>query len=332
MKSRCCVILCCVLGAVACDKVKSLAAKASSTVWQKITAAGGTGKSVVIPVDPVLQKLVDQTAEGVIFRKDLPFPTRLDVRTTERTELSGRLSHSSALGQQVAAAAGTQTTITHFERSANQVRYTLEKSGVELPPPATPEAAKHAPAAPGEPAPPLPPPVTFRKSGKAWVADNRSDFHAAALARELAPVFDQLLIENALASRPLWFAKHRFKLGDELVVTGKLLPMLLLGEATGSLTLKLESFEPLDGHPCAVFALTGDYRRKQVPNIEGAPRDEDVTIQSGKVWLSLIYPVILRQELDTIQSGQAGGHGGLVIRSQGSCKVSLARAWKRLEP
>ncbi|MEI8039078.1 MAG: hypothetical protein WCJ14_11875 [Verrucomicrobiota bacterium] len=333
MKTRGGVILCCVLGAMACGKVKSVVVKAATDARQKIAGSVGTSKSAVAPaiaVDVELQKLVDQTAEGAIFRKDLPFPTRLDVRATERSELSGRFSQTSPLGRQAAAAKGTRTKITHFERAGDQVRYTLEKSDLELPPPATSEAVKQAPPALAEP--PLPPPVTFRKTGKSWGADHRADFHAVALAQELAPAFDQLLIENALAPRPLWFAKHRFRIGDELVVSGKLLPMLLLGNATGSLTLKLESFEPVEGHPCGVFAVTGDYRRHQVPDLTGSLSDEDVTIQTGKLWLSLIYPVIIQQELDTIQSVQAGGHDGTVIRSQGACKVFLTRAWKRLEP
>jgi hypothetical protein len=84
------------------------------------------------------------------------------------------------------------------------------------------------------------------------------------------------------------------------------------------------------GHPCGVFSVTGDFSRKQFPDFDGNFTDEDVTIQSGKIWLSLIYPIILKEELDTIQSFKSGGQGGLVGRGQGTVKVSVEREWKAL--
>ncbi len=46
----------------------------------------------------------------------------------------------------------------------------------------------------------------------------------------------------------------------------------------------------VDGHPCAAFSVTGDYSRNQFPDFEGVFTDEEVTIESGKLWLSLIHP------------------------------------------
>ena len=321
------------LATVACDKAKSLAAKAATAVQEKITASASSGKSAApSAVDAELAKLVDQTAEGTIFRKDLPFPTRLEVRTTSRVEMTGRVTQSSAFGKQASALNGTKTTRSKLTRDGNQVRYVLEQSSFELPQSATPEAGKKTPPNPSQPPPPPNPPVTFRKTGNSWGPDKRVDFRAAALAKELSPVFGQLLIENALASRPLWFAKHRFKIGDQLVVSGELLPMLLAGNAKGTVKMKLAAFENVEGHPCGVFSVTGDYSRKQTPDFEGTFSDETVTIQSGKIWLSLIYPVILKQEFDTIQTDSSGGQGGLVTRSQGAGKVAVTRAWTRLDP
>ena len=127
--------------------------------------------------------------------------------------------------------------------------------------------------------------------------------------------------------RSLWFAKHRFKVGDQLVVTGESLPMVLAGDAKGSITLKLESFDAVEGHPCGVFSVSGNYHRKTA-DFTGTITNEDVTIESGKFWFSLIYPVILRQEIDTIQSAKGGGQGGLMSRSQGAAKISVTHAWK----
>jgi len=335
MSARLPTLLLVVVCAVSCDKAKNLAAKAMTGMKESIAAKGAGSKSAT--VDAALQKLVDQTPQGAVFRKDLPFPSRLEVTTTRRHEISGRFYQTSAIEKRANLPNGTRILITRFERTDDQIRYTREQSAFQ--PAADPPSAgkKSAPAAGKKTVPTqineaTVSPATFRKTGNFWRADNPADFRAAALAQELTPVFDQLLIENALASRPLWFAPRRFKVGDPLVVTGDTLPMLLAGDAKGSLTLKLESFGVVEGHPCGVFSLTGDYKRKSFPDFEGHFSDEDVTIQSGKIWLSLVYPIILREELDTIQTLKSGGRGGLVSRGQGSVKVSVTRVWKCLDP
>lgn len=330
MNARLIAILISVLATVACDKVKTLVGKATEAMKDQISSKSVTQEAVT--VDPELQKMVDQTAEGAIFRKDLPFPARLEVRTTRRHEMSGRFSQTSAIEQRSEAVKGTQLTITKLERAGNQVRYTLEQSSFSLPTPDNPEAAKKTSGGALEQVAPAARPITFSHTGKAWRSDDSDGFRAAVLSKQLSPVFDQLLVENALAARPLWFAKRRFQIGDQLVVTAETLPMLLAGTAKGSFALKLESFEPVAGHPCGVFSVTGDFSRKQFPDFEGNVIDEEVTIQSGKLWLSLVYPVILKEELDTIQSYKSGGRGGLVARGQGAVKISATRAWKRLDP
>jgi len=349
MLARLIAILLACLTAVSCDKVKSLAAKASAAGKGHTTAKGTSGESSADKVDADLQKLVDQTAEGTIFRQDLPFPTRLDVRTTRRAEVSGRVFQSSDLGKGSAPFKGTQMTISKLELRDSEVCFTLEQASISQPvidtpaPPAKDPVKKDLakkdpvmkdPAAkisnePVEKVAPPEAPVTFRKSGNTWLAKDRTDFRTASLAQKLSPVFDQLLAENALIPRPQWFAKqHRFKVGDQLVVTDQFLPMLLAGNAQGSCTLKLESFDAVEGHPCGVFSITGNYHRK-IPDFSGTITDENVTIESGKFWFSLLYPVILRQEMDTIQSSKGGSQGGLMSRSQGTAKVSVTHAWKR---
>jgi hypothetical protein len=294
----------------------------------KERVAARTGGADAAEADAELRELVDQTPEGAVFRKDLPFPARLEVHTTRRQEWSGRLYQTSAIERRVEPLNGTRTSVMKLERAGNQVRHTLEQSAFNIPSPDNPEGAGQALADPLQAIAPTPQPHTFRKHGNAWKADSGSGFLTAALAKDLSPVFEQLLIENALAPRTLWFAKKRLKAGDQLVITGNSLPMLLAGNATGSLTLKLEAFEPADGHPCGVFSVTGDYKRRQVPDFDGVFTDEDVTIQSGKLWLSLIHPVILREELDTIQTIKSGVKGGQTVRIQGAIKVSVKRAWK----
>ena len=315
---------------VSCEKVKNLAAIAKTAIEQKLKSKGGANQ--LRQSDAALQKLVDQNADGVVFRKDLPFPSHIKVQTTIRHEMSGRLSQTSAFGKQATVRNGTRTSITQLELANHQVRYTREKTTLTQPVPAPKDGKKPTPDARVEEVTPAIPTVTFHKSDKSWQADASNDFRSTVLGKQLTPVLEQLLLENALAPRPLWFAKRRFKIGDQLVVAGPSLPMLLTGSAKGSFTLKLESFDPIEGHPCGVFSVTGDYTRKHFPDFDGNFIDQDITIQSGKFWLSLIHPLILKEEADIIQTQKSNGHDGLLERGQGSVKVSVTHAWKRIDP
>jgi hypothetical protein len=315
------------LGSFSCDKAKQLSDQARAAMEAKIAkAAGESGDTAT---DPELQKLVDQTSEGVIFRKDLPFPTHVEVKTTTVHQLSGRTFQSSEIETQASVVKGTQTSVTLIERQGDQIRHTMEQSTFADP---VPEGADDSKKPVVRNLAPASQPRIFKKSGSTWKADASAGFRGAALSSQLAPVFDQLIIENALAPRSLWFSKTRLKIGEQLTVTGKTLPMLLEGNAKGSLSLTLESIGSINGHPCGVFAVKGDYSRKQVPDFEGVLTDEEVAIESGKLWLSLIYPLVLREEYDAIRSYRVGGSGSPGSRGQGSVKVSVIREWKVTSP
>ena len=319
-----------------CERARHLATESYETVKNRISSGISARKDGKI--DPELQKLVDNTAEGAVFRKDLPFPTRLEVRTTRSSEISGRFIQSSAIEKRSESLTGTRIHVTKLERASNQVRYTLEEAGFSVPAPkdakakkGSKEEKKNVPD-PLKEIPASAKSVTFTKTGDSWKAGQIDGFRAAMLAKELTPVFDQLLAEFAIAPRPLWFGKRRLKPGDQVIVSGDTMPMLLAGKAKGTLTLTLESFEGVAGHPCGVFKINGEYSREEFPDFEGIITDEEVTIQSGKIWLSLLYPVLLREELETIQTIKSGPMGGTVGRGQASFKVSLKREWKRLDP
>lgn len=329
MSARLIPLLILAIASVSCDKVKNLTASARSALEQKIKPTSGATRAT--PADPALQKLVDQTADGAVFRKDLPFPSHIKVQTTVRHEMVGRLAQKSAFGKQAAVRNGTRTSVAQLELAKRQLQYTREKSTLSLPALAPKDGKKTDPDARIEEVTPAIPTANFHKSDKVWQADASNDFRSTVLAKHLCPVIEQLLLENALAPRPLWFAKRRLKIGDQLVVAGSSLPMLLTGAAKGSFTLKLESFDQVEGHPCGVFAVTGDYSRKHFPDFDGNFIDEDITIQSGKFWLSLIYPLVLKQEAEIIQTQKSSGQGGILEHGQGSVKVSVTHAWKRLD-
>ena len=302
--------------AFSCDKFRNLANQADP--------------SADIKPDPALQKLVDQTPEGVIFRKDLPFPGKFVVKATNTQELSQRLVQSSAIENQASVVKGTRTTVTRTERDGDHIRYSLIESTFAEPVIDQAKNSKEAKKPVVKQLAPASNPVVFRKVGSVWKADNSEGFRAVSLSQNLSPVFDQILVDYALAPRALWFGKKRFKIGDQLVVSDKSLPMLIAGNAKGSLTLTLKSIEAVKGHPCGVFEVTGNYERKQAPDFEGVLTDEEVAIRSGKLWLSLIHPLVIKEELDTIQSTRTGAQGNAATRGQGSVKVTVTREWKQL--
>lgn len=311
------------LASFSCDKVKDLATQAKSAVEKHVTnSSGGT------TADPELQKLVDLTPDGAIFRKDLAFPKNVAVTYTRKDELSTHFAQKSELGSLTTPANGTLRVVCKLERKGDALDYTYHEFTHEK----SAETKEDAKEADDNPVIPPSEPSVFVKSGTAWKPANRSDFKTAMLCRELAPVLDELLVDNGLAPRTQWFGRHRVKIGDSLNVSGPTLPMIFPGNATGSLKLTLESFGAVHGHPCGVFAISGNYSRKQFPGLHGSLTDNEATIQSGKIWLSLLYPIVLRMETELIQTERVSGQGGLATVSQGSVKVSLDRDWKKSGP
>lgn len=315
-------ILC--LASPSCDKIKDITDKAKSSLASELAKkAGGSKESAP---DPELQKLVDQTPEGAIFRKDLPFPNSVEVKITRREEVSGRFSEKSELGSQVNTLKGTITNITKVQRKGDRVSYTLLESSFTEP--VIENAGKEAKEPVVRQLEPPSAPFEFAKSGTAWKSAVPTDFRIASRAQTIGPHFDQLLVENALAPRPLWFGKKRYKAGDELAVSQEFLPMLVAGKAKGQLKLVLESFDAVNGHPCGVFSVSGDFARRQFPHFDGSLTNEEVTVESGKLWLSLLYPLILREETNVILTSTSGGQGGLSSSGRSSAKVSVIREWK----
>jgi hypothetical protein len=323
MKLPCLFLITVCLSLPSCDKVRGLADKAKSTAASEL--ARKSGASLESKPDPELQKLADQTPEGAIFRKDLAFPKKLEVKVTRREEVSGRFSEKSELGSQVNTLKGTVTNVSKLTRDGDKVSYTLLES-VFTEPVLKGEDESKKPVS-KQLAPPSAP-FDFVKSGATWKSAVASDFRTASRAQMIAPVFDELLIEDCLAPRALWFGKKRYKVGDTLAVADDFLPMLVGGKSKGNLKLTLESFDAVNGHPCGVFSVSGDFSRKRFPDFNGSLTDEEVTIESGKFWLSLLHPLILREETEIIQTATTGGQGGLSTNGRSSAKVSVIREWK----
>lgn len=316
---------------VSCDQVGKLVEQASNALSKEIKAKVAQHAPPPVP-DPQTSP-TEQEVPGVVFRKDLPFPDAVVLKSTVKREISGRFFHSSELGKNVENVKGTELTVSEIERTGDMLRYTLRESSFTLPviekaadgKEQQPQKVKN----PLQQATPSTEPVNFRRTGSVWKVDAANKgFREMVLSQQLSPVFDELLVDHALAPRPLWFSKTPIKIGDELKIAGTALPMLVAGDAKGSLNLKFEAIENVHGQPCGVFSVKGTYIRLKTPNFQGQLMDEEVTIEDGRLWLSTQHPVILKEELNTIQTFKPAGDGGLVGRGQGTIRISAEREWK----
>ena len=228
MKLPCLTLITVCLALSSCDKIKDLANNAKSTAASEL--AKKSGGALESKPDPELQKLVDQTPEGAIFRKDLPFPKKIEVKVTRREEVSGRFSEKSELGSQVNTLKGTVTNVSKLTRDGDKVSYTLLESIFTEP---VIKGADDSKKPVSKQLAPPSAPFDFVKSGSTWKSAVASDFRTASRAQMIAPVFDDLLIEDGLAPRALWFGKKRYKVGDKLEVKDDFLPMLVGGKAKG---------------------------------------------------------------------------------------------------
>jgi len=318
------------LTATACDKVKELAGQARATTEEKVqqVSAQATGKpapQTTPPVDPKLQALVDQTPEGVVFRKDLPFPSHLEITNIEKITYRNALTfRSSELGRESQRMEGTLSSESTIKRNGGEAIITLGKKILTKPNPEKPEE-------------PFTEVIQDGKAGKSlrltlhattWLPDAGADFHGRVWAEEVKGHTSEILIDSGAIPRTLWFSKKRLKIGDAVPLSASHLPVLFDSQGKGNVTLTLQSIEAVNGHPCGVFSVTGDYSCKNSQHVDGSRSDTEMTIQSGKVWLSVLHPLILKKELEVIITLTQSSNGGLSSRTQGGMALSLERIWK----
>jgi len=317
--------------ATSCDKIKDLAAQAQKKAQEKVEKVAKTAPSTANPVSPAdmkLQAMVDQTTEGVVFRKDLPFPTKLEVSVIEKQTYKNALTFSSSeLGRQSTRIEGVLTTDFSTKRMGNQLTITLGKKAITRNNPEKPDEPITEVVQDGKAGKS----IRLNLNGKNWQPETGADFHSRVWADQIRGHADELLIDAGVIPRSLWFGKKRLKIGDTVPLPQQNLPVLFHAHGTGQVTLVLLSIETIDGHPCGVFSISGNYSSKNYQNIQGYKEDMEMTIQSGKVWLSLLYPLAIQQELDTITTTSSSSDGGLSSRVQGNISYFREVTWKTLE-
>lgn len=344
MRTRFVAVFAICLSLVACDKVAKLIDKSSG---KNQADAGKNAEPKEIPIDPELAKLIDRNEEGVLFRRDLPFPKEIRVSITEKEPMAVRLFQQSEVSKQVT----TLDVVRHFSMQIRKGPGSVQFAGYkeefydnkpvvkDLPKGkakgSSKDASKDLAPAPVKghpllaPVPPKDHTMIFRQDK--WRADSNTGFAEASLAQQLGPQMNPLLHEYGLNPRPLWFGKRRIVAGKPMAITGELLPMLVVGKATGELTITLEDVESVHGHPCGRFAIKGSYQRKEFPFLDGRLFNEETTIQSGHVWMSVLHPLVLKYHVNRIVTLSVAEGSGPAMRFQGSTSPMRSIDWKALE-
>ncbi len=314
-----------VLGMASCDKAK-LAVDAAREKFRGATDPGA-------PVKPggevatSMASQVDTAAEGVRFRRDLPFPTNVNARVMQRyTYENIRRSQSSALGSEVGGGDGNFELVALLERRAQKMSLAIERAGEVAVQKEEGKKSEAAQATGGGM-----PKIDFELGPHGWHAPARkgpADFQMMLREKALLPGLESSITQNGLGARKQWFSPtRRWAAGDRLVLEGNSLELLFGPHGTGKVTLVYEVAEPIDGHPCGRFAISGDVDVKDDVSLTGEVADRTMTIRSGKVWCSLLYPLILREELDAVFTEVARG-SGVKTRTQGAVKTVTTNDWK----
>jgi len=325
------------LASFSCDKAKD----AVTAAREKFRGADPSAPaSPGGDVAPDLASQVDSDAQGVRFRRDLPFPVEIGIRSVERVEyLEARIVNTSALGIDTAPLSGKHETIANFRRKGSQLNIQIEKSG-RLVEEVVEEKGKKMPVIPVadavrereaaakrlEGAA-----MDFRLTNQGWrqpESKGAMDFSRMVWGKELQAALPQVMPAEGVLPRTQWFSStRRWNGGDKFELSGESLALLFPGKCSGKVTLTYEVAEAMEGHPCGRFAVSGDVSVKGRANVEGAIGDQEISIRSGKVWCSLLHPLVLREELDTVQTVTTGS-GGATVKVQGSVAIVRARQWK----
>ena len=280
--------------------------------------------------------LVDHSASGYRFRRDLPFPSWVMVNETRTLTVdNGRVLGEGTGGTNSSRLAGTFETKSRVAIGAGRLEWRMERSGYQ---------ATETPAAKGQENGGLPESAVglmatglngktaqFGWDGKAWrpMGDRgrEADFMEATWAGDLKKDLPVLLTVSGLMPRSMWFGGRRMALGDQMTLKGKQATMLTGYPAEGEVAMTLERVEDIDGHPCGVFAWSGQVEASEVPSPNGPRVNVKLKVSDGHTWMSLVYPVVLRcetrgsREVD-VKSGSAA------IRWQGDTRELVERHWR----
>ncbi|MFK7852094.1 MAG: hypothetical protein AB8D78_14050 [Akkermansiaceae bacterium] len=299
-------------------------------------------KTLSTEINPELAKYVDKTAEGYVFRTDGAFPKRLKVIATEVTRFKdvkmaqrvGDKSSNSRLTSRL-------EKIMEFEIAGSAVRF-IKRQDLHQKKRTPAERVERLKVLAEAKEKGQEPPaddfeiigdlvgkaVQFNYTDDAWKAKPSGEFKLMAWGKSLEENVSEILVENGLRPKRQWFDKKRLPIGHEISLGGKGLGFVMAEAAKGKLDLKFVAVEGVHGHPCAAFDISGSITLKETTNDIGQRVSGEETIESGRVWFSLLYPVMLRAEMDKIVSYDTRENGKLVGQFQGNTYEHFHADWK----
>lgn len=313
-----------------CDKAKSFLGSSGG-------AAGGVAD--ILPggdANPELEAMVSRDGDGVRFRRDLTFPSELEIRMQVATSYENvRLVEDSAFGKKASVLNERQRLEVVYRKAPGVFNIHLERVGkvmeedekekegdvpveVELHP--TANLAKQS--------------IEFVLFKEGWGTRRESgpvDFQKVVWADSIEDRIPELMVESGAHPRVQWFSSSRtWREGDQITLTGGTLKIIDPNDGRGRVALVFAGTESVGGHPCGVFAVKGEYEVEDYVYPDGERVDAEVSVTDGKIWASLLYPVILREEYDTVQTLERsfGKKGGVKTKIQGTVKVRRSRDWR----
>jgi hypothetical protein len=304
-----------------CDKVGELLGKGEIAKLAPTTPQPGG------EVDPALAAQVQRHEDGVSFRRDLDFPGTVTGRLRVSRDHDGvRVVEKSELGSENTRWDHILETEVVYDKYPGRFTITLEKAGRRILPDQEENAAVPAGASDleGES-------LGFVLTEDGWSVDGSAsgEFRKVNWAQSMNSAIPRLLVETGAHPRAQWFSSsRRWKPGDRVVLTGSAIRMIQAADVSGRIELVFEGEEAIGGHPCGVFSVTGDLSVRSEVDFLGKERDAEISISEGRIWASLLYPVLMREEYQTVQTITAGSGGGLSTRLQGAIKVVKSRSWE----
>lgn len=307
-----------------CDKGRELLLGATAKV------EGSSEFNLGGPVDLDLETEVQRTDEGVRFRKDLPFPRELIVKIkVENTYVDVRSVRNSAMGVETNIITGrTEEEMTYTKTPGT---FALRIDNKRFVPKITVEGKVQD----GEPTvmPDFKPmEIKFSLSQKGWRPRNDGgpvDFKKAVWADSMKNDISVHMVEAGVHPRTQWFSSRTWQVGDSIVLTGNALKLLDANDVSGRMSLVFQGEEAVGGHPCGVFSCSGEIAIRGYVSPEGDRFDAEITVLSGKIWASLLYPLILREVSDSVHSrgSSPGSAAGQSFQMQGQVKSVQTLAW-----
>lgn len=292
-------------------------------------------------VDSGLEKLVDVSAEGYLFRRDIPFPPHIKVITTEVTKLKNvRSAGKSQFGEGSMVLSTRADKVMEYEMAGRAARFTMKENKTEklISPSEKPEKPQIIGEAKKKSDGPaldkdkivdrlVGKTVQFNYAAKSWKVQPSKEDLTVAWGKRLENQVTSQLQANGLLTRPRWFGKSRMSLGSETKLSGKSMDLVFDDGEQGKLKMVFKGMEGVHGHPCGVFEVEGS-RTFEKTDAEGNVVKGQEAVRGGKIWCSLLYPIVLRMDLDLIISHETRAKGKLIGQQRGDASITLHREWK----